>query len=130
MKQGQWPRLLVGLIAVFIIFQWSAESLGSDRGQAGIIVGLIVVAATLAAERLVFGKSFADSARAIGLARPKLSGLLIAATISGLLLLSIPVFALLTGSSFSFYPGWGWLVPGLFFQAGVAEETLFRGYLF
>jgi membrane protease YdiL (CAAX protease family) len=26
--------------------------------------------------------------------------------------------------------GWVWLIPGLFAQAGIAEETLFRGYLF
>lgn len=33
-------------------------------------------------------------------------------------------------SAFNFYPDWYLLVPGLFFQAGIAEETLFRGYLF
>jgi membrane protease YdiL (CAAX protease family) len=28
------------------------------------------------------------------------------------------------------YPGWIALLPGLFAQAGIAEEALFRGYLF
>ena len=27
-------------------------------------------------------------------------------------------------------PGWGWMLPGLFAQAGIAEEVLFRGFLF
>ena len=31
---------------------------------------------------------------------------------------------------FSLYPGWISLLPGLFAQAGIAEEVLFRGYLF
>ena len=30
----------------------------------------------------------------------------------------------------TFAPGWLWLLPGLFAQGGVAEEVLFRGYLF
>lgn len=57
-------------------------------------------------------------------------GLLTAAALCVLLLLVIPVFAKVTQSSLSFYPGWGWLLPGLFAQAGIAEEILFRGYLF
>ena len=42
----------------------------------------------------------------------------------------IPAFARVTGASVELSPGWSWLVPGLFGQAGVAEEVLFRGYLF
>ena len=30
----------------------------------------------------------------------------------------------------SFFPGWWWLLPGLFAQGGIAQEVLFRGYLF
>ena len=47
-----------------------------------------------------------------------------------LLVLVIPVFALVRGVSVEPYPGWLWLVPGLFAQGGIAEEILFRGYLF
>jgi membrane protease YdiL (CAAX protease family) len=31
---------------------------------------------------------------------------------------------------FTMLPGWLYLLPGLFAQAGIAEEALFRGYLF
>ena len=58
MKKGQWPGMLFGLIVVFALFQWSASALGSVRSEAGVIVGLIVVAATLVAERFLFGESF------------------------------------------------------------------------
>jgi membrane protease YdiL (CAAX protease family) len=34
------------------------------------------------------------------------------------------------GASVAGYPGWPSLLPGLLAQAGVAEEVLFRGYLF
>jgi membrane protease YdiL (CAAX protease family) len=40
------------------------------------------------------------------------------------------VFVAITGAQVAMYPGWPRLLPGLFGQAGIAEETLFRGYLF
>ena len=42
----------------------------------------------------------------------------------------IPVFAQATGASVAVVPQWWALLPGLFAQAGIAEETLFRGFLF
>ncbi len=47
-----------------------------------------------------------------------------------LLLASVPVFARTTGSSVTILPDAIGLLPGLFAQAGIAEEVLFRGYLF
>jgi membrane protease YdiL (CAAX protease family) len=71
--RADWFRLVVGLFAVFGLFHVSATMLGSDRGQRGILIGTLIVAATAAAERFL---------------------------------------------------------PGLFAQAGIAEEVLFHGYLF
>ncbi|MEO8259965.1 MAG: hypothetical protein ABI868_21650 [Acidobacteriota bacterium] len=48
---------MVGLFAVFACFQWVATALGSDRGQAGLTVGGLVVAATLASERRWFART-------------------------------------------------------------------------
>lgn len=126
----EWPKLVAGLLVVFATLQWTASALESDRGQAGLLVGLLVVAATLGVERLFFQRSFTASARALGLGFPALCGLLAAAALSFLLLLVIPVFAYARQASVSLYPGWSWLVFGLFAQAGIAEEILFRGYLF
>lgn len=104
--------------------------MGSFRGEAGVIVGVIVVAATFVAERYLFGGSFKEAAKAIGLGRPTGYGLLVAGGVVALLLLTVPIFLLLSGSNVNMFPGWLTLLPGLFFQAGIAEETLFRGYLF
>jgi membrane protease YdiL (CAAX protease family) len=130
MNKGQGPRMLFGLIVVFVLFQWIASALGSFRGEAGVLVGVIVVAATLVAEKVLFRKSFKEAAKGIGLGRPMRFGMLAAVAVSSLLLLMVPIFLLQSGSSLSLYPGWLTLLPGLFFQAGIAEETLFRGYLF
>jgi hypothetical protein len=96
----------------------------TDPGQA------LVVGTTLAVERLGFGQTAASAARAIGLGRPRGPGMAVASGISFLLLLVIPVFVGVTGSSGTLRSDALWLLPGLFAQAGVAEEVLFRGYLY
>src|SRR6185295_5054610 len=121
------PRLLLGLLSVWLLFDRVAAALGSDRGQAGLIVAGVVIAATLAVERLLFREPIGAAARALGLGRPAIPGVL-AATILGLLLLL--VFAALTGTGLAMTAEWLRLVPGLFAQGGLAEEALFRGYLF
>lgn len=54
------------------------DVLGSDRDQAGLIAGALVVAATLGVERVLFGQHFAPAARAVGLGWPRQQGLFLA----------------------------------------------------
>jgi membrane protease YdiL (CAAX protease family) len=127
---SEWLRLLLGLTLVFALFQWLGAALASDRGQAGLVVGALVVVAIFAVERVLFARSLRIAARTLGLGRPQAKGLLVAAG-AGLMLVSIvPVFVSVTGASAALVTGWASLIPGLFAQAGIAEETLFRGYLF
>ncbi len=123
-------RLLVGLIAVYLMLHGVATALGSTRGEAGIIVGAIVVLACITVERTFFGRPVARGVAELGLGRPASRGMLAALGVSTAMLLVLPAYAVASGITLESYPGWTWLVPGLFAQAGVAEETLFRGYLF
>jgi membrane protease YdiL (CAAX protease family) len=123
-------RLFLEFATIFLIFHGSASALGSDRGQAGVVVGALVVAATLAAERLRSGQSLASASRIIGLGLPRRAGLMASVGVCALLVLVVPVFARSTGTSVAVGAGSLWLLPGLFAQGGIAEETLFRGYLF
>lgn len=127
---GGWARLLLGLVAVFALFQWSAAALGSVRGEAGLVVGALVVVALFAVEGWLFGERPAAAARLLGFGRPARSGMLTAVAISAAMLLVIPAYLVATSSSWSTWPRWVSLLPGLFAQAGIAEEALFRGYLF
>ena len=127
---SQWARLVAGVASVFALFHWTAQVLGSDRGQAGILIGLLVVTATVTVEGVIFGQPPRQAARSIGLGRPRAGGLMTAAAVCVVLLLVVPVFARVTADSPTFLPGWWRLLPGLFAQAGIAEEVLFRGYLF
>jgi len=127
---GGWIRLVSGLAAVFALFHWSAAALGSDRGQAGVAVGGLIVAAVCVVERLLFGVPFRSLVPALGLGASERRGLVAAGAICLLMLLAVPVFAWAAGEAPAFYPGGLWLIPGLFAQGGIAEEVLFRGYLF
>lgn len=122
--------LLPGLFIVYFLFEASARSLGSDRGQAGLLVAALVVAAALIIQRLQFEGGLAQAAAALGLGMPSLRGMLAAAILGGVLLLVVSLYLLGTRAAWSTYPGAALLLPGLFAQAGIAEEILFRGYLF
>ena len=129
-SRQDWTQLLAGLVATFALFQWSATVLGSDRGQAGAMVGALVVAATMLAERLWFAPTLAAAAGALGLRAPHRTGVLASMAIGILLVSVVPLYARITGAGWSLEAGSHRLLPGLFAQAGIAEEILFRGYLF
>ena len=126
----EWPRLLLGLALVFALFHGVAAATGSDRGQGGVLVGALVVAATLVAERVLFGKPLAKAVRDGGLGRPHARGLLAAAGVCVPLMLVFPAMAAIENARLVVDPRWSAVLAGLFAQAGIAEEVLFRGYLF
>jgi membrane protease YdiL (CAAX protease family) len=125
-----WVRLAAGLVLVFALFQGLGVALGSDRGQAGLLIAGAVVAALLATEWVLFGQQPAQALRSLGFGWPAARGMIASLCVCLGLLAVIPLYAALRGASLVAYPGWGWLLPGLFAQAGIAEEALFRGYLF
>ena len=128
--RADWFRLGLGLLLVFGLFHGSATILGSDRGQRGILIGTLVVAATAAAEWFLLRRRHGAGIRRLGLGRPRAQGIVVASGAAFLLLMVALLFARARGMSAAFYPGWISLLPGLFAQAGIAEEVLFRGYLF
>lgn len=117
-----WWKLLAGLAVVFVVFHVLAQALGSDRGQAGIVVGAVVVGALLAVESLLFRQAPASALQSLGFGRPT-TGVLIAAAVCAALLAVIPVYAYLRDAPLVAHPDWPWLLPGLFAQAGIAEEA-------
>ena len=123
-------RLVLGLFIVFALFHGSATILGSDRGQRGILIGTLVVAATAAVERFLLHQRNDAVLRQLGLGRPRTAGIVAASGVAVVLWMVALVFVSAREMTFSFYPGWISLLPGLFAQAGIAEEVLFRGYLF
>lgn len=128
--RSTWARLLVAVFVVFALFQWSATALGSNYGEAGLAVCALVLAATLLVECVAFGRHPSDAPAAVGLGVPRARGIVAAALAVVPALLVIPAFEATTGVSAVLRSDWVSLTPGLFAQAGVAEETLFRGFLY
>ena len=127
---GGWFRLMIALGGVYALFEASARALGSDRGQAGVLVAIVVILSTVVVDRWLLGEPFRGALRRLGLGLPDRRGVLGALVPCVLLLLVVPVYLLVTEASWSLYPEWTRLLPGLFAQAGLAEEVLFRGFLF
>ena len=128
--RADWVRLVLGVFVVFALFHGAATVLASDRGQRGLLVAALVVAATAAANWVVRRGRGVASLRQLGLARPRAAGLAAACGVALVMLLSALVFMRVMGMTFTSYPGWVALLPGLFAQGGIAEEVLFRAYLF
>jgi membrane protease YdiL (CAAX protease family) len=129
-SRAAWTRLLLGFALIYLLFEALARDLGSDRGQFGPVVAVAVVAGVLAAELVLFGQPLTIAWRSVGLKRPDAAGLVVGAGIGALLALTIPLSFRVLGVQATFTADAAWVLPGVFAQAGIAEELLFRGYLF
>jgi membrane protease YdiL (CAAX protease family) len=125
-----WARLVIGLTLVFGLFEALGTKLRSDRGQFGIPIGAAVVALVVAVEIGLFRRPASAALAAAGLRGWSMRAMSIAILVSGLLIVVLPLFSRLSSVPLHLVPNWVTLVPGLFAQGGIAEETLFRGYLF
>lgn len=126
----RWREVLPGFLAVFAIFQLTAMMFGSVRGEWGLAVAAIVVGALVAIEMAERQRSLPAALSGLGFGRPRGSGLFAALLISLVLLAVVPAYIAAAGADLRLYPGWVALLPGLFAQGGIAEEALFRGFLF
>jgi len=115
---------------VWGLFDRTAAFLGSVRGEAGILVCIIVLAATTACELALSGRTPVRALAALGLRIPDLRALLWTFALVGLLLGFYPLFAAATGAQLSIRADAIPLAIGLLAQGGVAEEVLFRGFPF
>jgi len=125
-----WGVFAVLAVALFGLFHATATVLGSDRGQYGVVVALVVVSALLACERMLSGRPLSDCAARLGLGAPRPRGFVLAAGIAVLLLVFVPLSLGIVGARAALLDGWKGSLIGLFAQAGIAEEALFRGFLF
>lgn len=123
-------KVLVGFLVIWAALDRSAALLGSFRGEFGIIVCVLVLAVAIGVEILFFGAKPAEALRALGLRAAPRRSVIATLALSAMLLSFFPLYAGIAGVPLHIRDDWYWLLPGLFAQAGIAEETLFRGYLF
>ena len=123
-----WPRLIVGFVVVYGVLAIGTALDATAR------FGLLTLAAVLVAIALTEWtqtRSAGAVVRArLGVGRPGVPAL-VAATAVSLLVLSVhPLAAALTGSTVALRPNWPWLLLGVFAVHGLAEELVWRRFVF
>ena len=118
-------RLSIGLLLLYGVLQGSASTLGSMRGEWGGVVALLVVGTGIAVQHLLHNESWKE----LGLDAPSRRGIRTALLLAGVLLALGAILALVTGAT-AVAVATPWLMLGIFAQGGIAEELVFRGYLF
>lgn len=89
-----------------------------------------VILASLAVSVLLYRTSPRDAVRALGLGRPDARSLVVAAIIAGLVVLVFPVTTAVSGTSIPLVHGWPWALIGILTLHGLAEEMVWRGFVF
>ena len=124
-------KIILGFALLWLLLDRMAAALGSLRGEWGVAVCIAVLIAAVVIEALVSGRSRLPALLStLGLRAPNTRALVWTLVVAAALLCFYPAFALAAGSSLDLRDDWWLLLPGLFAQGGIAEETIFRGYLF
>lgn len=125
---SSWARFGLGVVVLLVVLLGTAEL--DPTGRYGLAILGAVLAAALAVERLLFRLGPREALRRLGFARPTGRALLAAGAAGGLVLLVYPITTAVTGAGVHLRPGWLWLLIGIFAFHGLAEETVWRGYVY
>jgi membrane protease YdiL (CAAX protease family) len=117
-------------VVLWIVLDRSAALLGSTRGEWGLIVCALVVVCAIAMEGVLSGRAPRAALLALGLRMPRLRALGWTLALCAALLAFFPLFSAVTGSPLALRADAAILAAGMFAQGGIAEETVFRGFLF
>jgi len=124
-------RILIGYAVAYAAFEGTAQLAASiELSWRQVIIALAGIVAVVAVEVVLFRQGPGRALVLLGLGRPSAWSLLVAGGLSGLLLAAYPVISWLTGARFMLAPGWPILALGIFLMNGIAEEMIYRGYLF
>jgi membrane protease YdiL (CAAX protease family) len=123
-----WARFLVGFVVLWAVL--AVASSGDPTARWGPAILAVVVAASLGVSRVLYRLPWRAAVRALGLGRPDRRALAVSAGISALVLLVWPATALLSGASIPLRSDWPVVLIGILALHGLAEEMIWRGYVF
>ena len=123
-----WWRFLVAFLALWGVLAGLGEF--DATGRWGLAIMAAVGLAAVVVERVLYRTPLRDAVGGLGLGRPNPRALVVATVVSGLVLLVFPLTTALTGAEFLLVPNWPWILLGLFAFHGLAEEMVWRGFVF
>ncbi len=123
-------KVTSGFALIYLVLDGLATWTGSLYGEYGAAICAAVIATALLVERWLFGRPVPQALHALGFGRPTGRGLIAAGLVGLALLLYLPIVVAATGQGLQLRDGWIVIALGVFLQGGIAEEVLWRGYLF
>jgi membrane protease YdiL (CAAX protease family) len=130
-QQGVW-QVLGGCLFMFLILQFGAATASSMIGQtpAYLLAASAMIVAAVALERIFFGRGPIEALSALGFRKSSQRATVVAVFVAVVILTFFPVFSLVTDATITLRSDWWWILLGAIALNGIAEEVLFRGYVF
>jgi membrane protease YdiL (CAAX protease family) len=124
--------VLSGCLLLYLILQvgltWLAPRM--DQTWSQLLVAAVMLTVALLLEKLFWGRQPLAALRMLGFGKANWRAMVVAVIISALMLLFFPIFSALTGTSIILKLDWWWIVIGAVALNGIAEEVLFRAFVF
>jgi membrane protease YdiL (CAAX protease family) len=134
-RQAGWmtlAKVIAGFFSLYLVLQVGLALLIPRIGPTW---GVLITAVTMLCLAVVFQAWFfqgppLEALRQLGYGRPRWRAIVVALILSGVMLLFFPAVSVITGVRLGLNSGWLWTLAGIVVFNGLAEETLFRGYVF
>ena len=125
-------RVVLGAAAMFAILQGGLTLLISrfDQTTSALIVLSVMLGVALGIERLVYRRNVRASLAALGFRRGDPRAVVAAGLIGVGMLAFFPIYSAVAGTPLALRPDWLWVLVGAIALNGIAEEVLFRGFVF
>lgn len=131
MKKIRLYSFLVSFVIIFALFYGlGLVTANLDWTWARILIGLITVSGVTLTWSLIARMPIRQSFWKVGFGVPDWRTVGIATGISTIMLAFFPLYAGLTNVSLPLQNNWPWILVGIIAGVGIAEESLFRGYVF
>jgi membrane protease YdiL (CAAX protease family) len=123
--------ILIGTALGFLAFEVVARlTAGLSLAASWLLTGVVALVAVVAIEVLMARCGPPRALAGLGFGRPAGRALAVGAVIGALFLALLPAVSWVTDAGFALPVDWLLLALGVFALNGVAEEALYRGYLF
>lgn len=125
-------RVLLGCAVMFLVLQGGLMLLlpSLDQPSAALLVAAAMFVVAIVVERGFFARDMVSGLRALGLGRPRVGAMLVSLTLTVGMATFFPIYSVATGVPISLKADWLWVLIGAIALNGLAEETLFRGFVF
>ncbi len=130
-KYSGLPVIIIGYVIIYAVFEITAKFTGDTiKTTNALLISLCVLIFAVFVEIILFKNKLSDLVKLLGLGKPGGSAIITSLVITLILFLCYPLITYLTGYKFKLPENWLWLAVGVFALHGIAEEVLYRGYLF